>query len=79
MKQREVQDDKTQWTCVQAMSGLGGDAAELAEAKVEAGGGDVSVVCTPRGGAKSVHLALPVDWDEHLSDEALLQAIHAAQ
>lgn len=33
------------------------------------------VVCTPSGGAKSVRVELPGDWEKGLSDEALLRAI----
>lgn len=76
MTQREVQDEEnTTWTCVQALSGLSGQAAEEAAARIESEAGTVPVVCTPSGGAQSVRLELPKDWHEALSDEDLLKAI----
>ena len=83
MKQREVQDaNNMRWTCVQALSGVG-DASdadtETAADKVEDDDGTVPVVCTPSGGANSVHVRLPRGWDENGSDEELLAAIAAAE
>ncbi len=80
MTQREVQDDEsTTWTCVQALSGLTGQAAEEAAEKIESEKGTVPVVCTPSGGAQSVRLELAKDWSEAMSDEALLKAIGKAR
>ncbi len=79
MKQREVQDeDNNRWTCVQALAGVDGDAAAVAEAKTESDNGAVAVVCTPSGGAKTVRLELSPGWDAAMSDEALVAAIHDA-
>jgi hypothetical protein len=74
--QREVQDaEKTTWTCVQALSGLTGQAAEVAAERIESEEGTVPVVCTPSGGAQSVRLELPRDWSDARSDDDLLKAI----
>lgn len=75
MKQREVQDaDNTTWTCVQALSGLSGQAAAEAAEKIESAAGTVPVVCTPSGGEQSVRLDLSTAW-EGMSDADLLRAI----
>lgn len=80
MTQRQVQDDEnTTWTCVQALSGLTGQAAEEAAERIESEEGTVPVVCTPNGGAQSVRLELARDWAEAMSDEALLNAISEAR
>lgn len=80
MEQREVQDDDdVRWTCVQALGGLGGAAAELAADRLESEAGTVPVVCTPSGGAQSVRLELPRDWMERVDDAALLRAIASAR
>ena len=76
MTQREVQDaDNTIWTCVQALSGLTGQAAEEAAERIESAAGTVPVVCTPSGGAQSVRLELPRHWVGTVSDDDLLKAI----
>ncbi len=80
--EREVTDaDNTTWSCVQAFAGLGGGgaAAEAAAERMAEGDGTVAVVATPRGGAQTVRLALPRDWHESMSDEALVEAIGAAR
>ena len=75
MKQREVQDaDNITWTCVQALSGLSGQAATEAAEKIESAEGTVPVVCTPSGGEQSVRIDLPTDWEE-MSDADLLRAV----
>ena len=80
MEQREVQDDDdVRWTCVQALGGLHGDAAERAADRLESEEGTVPVVCTPSGGAQSVRVELPRDWLESVDDDALLRAIAAAR
>jgi hypothetical protein len=35
------------------------------------------VVCTPSGGAQSVRIALPGDWEKKISDEQLVDRIRA--
>jgi hypothetical protein len=76
MKQRTLTDqDNITWTCVQAYTGLNGEAAERAAEISQDEAGRVSVVCTPSGGAQSVRLELSPDWVEALPDRELLQAI----
>jgi Na+-translocating ferredoxin:NAD+ oxidoreductase RnfC subunit len=75
--EREVTDaDGTTWTCVQAFSGVSQDLEHQEAAKVK-GEEAYWVVCTPSGGAQSVRVKLPKDW-ENMADEALLEAIAAA-
>ena len=77
---REVTDDEgTTWSCVQAFAGLGdSDAAQEAAERAAEGDGTVAVVCTPRGGAQSVRVSLPTDWEE-MPEPELLAAIAAAR
>jgi hypothetical protein len=77
---REVTDEEgTTWSCVQAFAGLGdSDAAQEAAERAADGAGKVAVVCTPRGGAQSVRVELPTDWEE-MPEPALLAAIAAAR
>jgi hypothetical protein len=76
MKQREVQDsENVKWQCVQAHAGITSKAAEEAAAKVQNESGNVTVVCTPSGGAQTVRLELQEDWNEQMSDEALIDMI----
>jgi hypothetical protein len=80
MKQRTVTDqDNITWTCVQAYTGLNGEAAERATEISRDEAGQVSVVCTPSGGAQSVRLELSPDWAEALPDKELLKAIAEQQ
>jgi hypothetical protein len=75
---REVTGEEgVEWSCIQAFAGLGNDPEKVEAARVEGSANRVHVVCTPSGGARSVRLKLPEDWEKSLSDEALLQAIHA--
>jgi hypothetical protein len=75
---REVTDaESIAWSCIQAFAGLGNDPEKAEAARVEGAADRVHVVCTPSGGAKSVRLELPEDWEESMSDEALLKAVHA--
>lgn len=78
---RDVSDpDGRTWNCIQAFAGLGGEAEDLAGriGAARVGDGDrVYVVCTPSGGAHSVRVELPTDWETTLSDADLLQAIRA--
>jgi hypothetical protein len=75
---REITDaDGTKWSCIQAFAGLGNDAEKADAARVEGAPDHVHVVCTPSGGAKSVRLELPVEWEKSVADEALLHAIRS--
>ncbi len=65
------------WTCIQAFAGLGNDPEKMDAARVDGAGDQVHVVCTPSGGAKSVRLELPGDWEKSLSDDSLLRAIRS--
>lgn len=83
---RDVTDaDGTVWSCAQAYASLtdGGAAAESrAQAAAERAAerpGHVAVVCTPSGGAQSVRVELPTDWEDQLPDPALLAAIGEAR
>ena len=77
---REVTDDEgTTWSCLQAFAGLGdGEAAQAAAERAAEGDGKVAVVCTPSGGAQSVRVELPSDWETGVDDAALLGAIAEA-
>jgi len=80
MIQREVQDpENVTWSCVQALSGLSGEAAEEAAERVESEEGKVPVVCTPSGGEQSVRVELPKGWEKQMSDEDLLATISKAR
>ncbi|GEO05918.1 hypothetical protein AAE02nite_35820 [Adhaeribacter aerolatus] len=80
MEQREVMDqDNTNWVCVQAFGGLKAEAAEEAADRVETTDGKVPVVCTPNGGAQTVRLQLQRDWLENYSDEQLVTEITNAR
>ncbi len=79
MTQRDVTDtNATTWACVQAYSSLPEEKAAKAAALSDAATGQVPVVCTPTGGAKSVRVELPENWQEEITDEDLLAAIAAA-
>ncbi|WP_018478668.1 hypothetical protein [Pontibacter roseus] len=80
MTQREVTDtDNTTWTCVQAYGTLSNGNAEKAAEMTEDTNGDVTVVCTPSGGAQTVRLQLPKDWMEQTPDEELVAKISGGQ
>ena len=73
---RDVTDaEGTVWSCIQAFAGLGNDPDKAEAAKVEGAPDRVHVVGTPGGGAKSVRLELPGNWETALSDDELLAAI----
>lgn len=74
--ERVVSDkDGISWTCIQAFTGLSDQTEHQDAAQVKGQEDAYWVVCTPSGGAQSVRLKLPSDWQHNYSDEALLQAI----
>ena len=76
--ERVVSDpDGITWTCIQAFSGLSDQAEHPEAAQVKGQEDTYWVVCTPSGGAQSVRLKLPNEWESTYSDEALLQEIEA--
>lgn len=77
---REVTDaEGTTWSCIQAFAGLGGADEKKDVARTGEPDGRVHVVCTPTGGAQSVRVKLPENWEQGASDEELLRAIEAAR
>jgi hypothetical protein len=75
---REVTDpDGITWTCIQAFAGLGKDPEKAEAARVDGEADAFEVVCTPSGGAQSVRIELPGDWERNTSDEELLDLIWA--
>jgi hypothetical protein len=75
---REITDQEgIVWTCIQAFAGLGNDPGKLAAARVDGARDRVHVVCTPSGGAHSLRLELPGDWETALSDEDFADCIRA--
>jgi hypothetical protein len=81
MMPREVTDtDGTTWSCTQLYAALSDEAAAQAAAERAADAPDhVAVVCTPSGGAQSVRVELPTDWEEGADDQAIVVAIGAAR
>ena len=76
---REVTDaDGITWTCIQAYAGLSEQTENQSAAQVKGLDDTYWVVCTPSGGAKSVRLELPAQWETSYSDEALLGDIKTA-
>lgn len=77
--EREVSDpDGTTWTCVQAVSGISNCTDNKDAAQFKGQPDAYWVVCTPNGGAKSVRLQLPEEWDTY-ADQELLNEIKAQQ
>lgn len=77
---REVREEEgTLWTCIQAYAGLGNDPDKVAAARPAGNGDKLHVVCTPRGGARSVRLDLQQGWEAEMSDKELLAAIKASE
>lgn len=75
---REVNgEDGIVWSCVEAYAGLSDDGGGEAAERATTGDGKLTVVCTPSGGAKSVRLELPSDWEKSLGDEELLREVEA--
>lgn len=80
MKQREVIDSENiKWTCVQAYAGLDGKVSDETEQISKNNDGTVTVVCTPSGGAQTVRLQLPGDWENNMNDEDLAGKINAGK
>jgi hypothetical protein len=76
---RDVTDEQgIAWSCVQAFAGLGRDSAKEAAARVPGTADRVRVVCTPSGGARSVRVELPQDWEASCTEEDILVAIRSA-
>jgi len=72
--------DGTSWNCVEAYAGLATSTPDADKAKaVSAGGGQVDVIATPSGGAQTVRLKLPANWETAVSEAELSKAIKAAQ
>jgi hypothetical protein len=67
--------DGIKWTCIQAFSGLGKDPEKIEAARVSGEADAFQVVCTPSGGAKSVRIELPADWEQNIAEEELLHLI----
>jgi hypothetical protein len=59
---------------VEAYAGLSDDGVGAAAARAAAGD-KLTVVCTPSGGAKTVRLELPDDWEKSVDDEQLVREI----
>ena len=78
MPRKMTDPDGITWSCVQAFAGLGNDPEKTSAARVE-GSKRLRVVCTPSGGAASVRLELPDEWEDRMPDEELLRAIVAAR
>jgi hypothetical protein len=77
---REVTDSEgVTWTCIQAFAGLGSDPGKDEAARVEGEDDLYEVVCTPDGGARSVRVQLPGQWETGISDEALAALIRKNQ
>ena len=74
---REVNgEDGINWSCVEAYAGLSDEGGEAA-ARAATGDDDLTVVCTPGGGAKSVRLRLPRDSEAAFDDERRLREIES--
>ena len=79
MTQRTLTDsDGTQWTFAQTLAEAGDTHAQARSVEQDAEDG-VVVVATPSGGAQSVRLELPRDWDASLSDDELASLLQGAQ
>ena len=75
---REITDPHgITWTCTQAFAGLGKNPEKIEAARVNEEADAFEVVCTPSGGAQSVRIELPGDWERNTSDEELLNKIWA--
>ena len=70
-------EDGIVWSCAEAYAGLSDEGGGDAAARAAEGDGSVAVVCTLSGGAESVRLELPADWEGSLDDERLLREIES--
>jgi hypothetical protein len=76
MIQREIQDKNgTTWQCVQAFAGVETKTTHKAVEHSENKDGTVTVICTPSGGAQTVRLQLPANWNDQMENEELAEAI----
>ena len=78
---REIKDEETEWSLVQAYAGLKQESDETSDEAAKVKGADdlVYVVATPSGGAQTVRLKLKSGWEESLSDDELLGEIKSQQ
>jgi hypothetical protein len=76
MKQREIREGETTWQCVQAYHGLK-NTSDIKTEDLTSNPGNVEVICTPSGGAKTRRITLPSTWAEDISDEDLRAAIRS--
>ncbi len=79
---KEIQDsENTTWSCVEAYAGLKTDSDDAPNEAARVKGADdkVYVVATPSGGAQTVRLELPTNWENEFSDEQLLDEIKKQQ
>ncbi len=75
---REIVDNEgVTWSCIQAFAGLGNDPDKAAAALLKGSDHLLHVACTPSGGAKSVRLELPTDWEDTMSDSEMLERIRS--
>ena len=68
---REIQDENTSWSLSQAYAGL--EELQSADKNAAQKDGLVWVVATPAGGAQSVRMHLPLDWESSGDDELLAE------
>jgi hypothetical protein len=78
---RDVTDaDGTTWSCVPPYQGLdSGDGGLSEAARVDGAADRYYLVRTPSGGAQSVRITVPGDWEHALSDAQLVAFIRAEQ
>lgn len=76
---KEIQDkENTTWSLIEAYAGLKSDSDDDAPnpaAKVKGNDDKVYVIATPSGGAQTVRLELPTDWETSLSDQQIFDEI----
>lgn len=76
---RDVTDDEgITWTCTPPYAGLAAEGAMPDAARVEGSDERYHVVCTPAGGARSVRVEVPADWETAWDDATLGAAVRAA-
>ena len=74
---RDIKDKQgTVWNCVQAYAGLETEnESDTPTVSPPKSVGNTRVVCTPSGGAQSVTLELPANWEDEYSDDEILSKI----